>query len=464
MTALNGRFAWLLGVRKVQIKTKVCVIGAGAGGTGCVYRLIKNGISTVVVDKNPSFGGTMVYSGVDGFEPGVSLDGMHSLLVEELSKVKNAAHVVEQVPNCNLHHPENGYDWSKHDFSKYPWGLSVGSDLPYSETLKRCTSLRGSATMKRFQFEPDEMTKAIEKILEPYSHNLTRFFGYSFVSCKTENGKVVSVTVSDGKSKIEIVADAFVDASGDIVLARNAGCDYAFGTDSKDEYGEPCADEKSDEVNAVTYVFRIAKTDYENHIDGIPDEYSDIDISEWCNTKMRHTVSCFTKYPNGDINVNMLPTMEGKEYFAFGSDADRIGRARIYAYWHYLQNKRNMQGWTLTKIFDAGIRESYRLKGKHVLTENDVRSGLNRQPKIGKTVAIADHALDIHGKDGMCKELEFPYEIPIECAMANEYDNLFVACRGASFSHIASSSIRLSRTMISFGEGVGEHICELLKV
>lgn len=446
----------------MQIKTKVCVIGAGTGGTGCVYRLIKNGIPTVVVDKNPSFGGTMVYSGVDGWEPGVSLDGMHTLLVDELSKVNNAAHVVEQVPNCNLHHPENGYDWSKHDFSKYPWGLSVGSALPYSETLKRCTSLRGNATMKRFQFEPDEMTKAIERIFEPYSHNLTRLFGYSFVSCKTEKGKVVSVTVSDGKSETEIVADFFVDASGDIVLARNAGCGYAFGTDSKDDYGEPCADEKSDEVNAVTYVFRIAKTDDENHIDGIPDEYADIDVSKWCNTKMKHTVSCFTKYPNGDINVNMLPTMEGKEYFAFGTNDDRIGKKRVWAYWNYLQNERNMQGWTLTKIFDAGIRESYRLKGKHVLTENDVRSGLNRQPKIGKTAAIADHALDIHGKDGMCKELEFPYEIPIECAMTNEFDNLFVACRGASFSHIASSSIRLSRTMLSFGEGVGEYITGIL--
>ena len=35
-----------------EIKTQVCVLGAGAGGIGCAYRLIKNGISTVIVDKN----------------------------------------------------------------------------------------------------------------------------------------------------------------------------------------------------------------------------------------------------------------------------------------------------------------------------------------------------------------------------------------------------------------------------
>lgn len=446
----------------MQIKTTVCVIGAGASGTGCVYRLVKNGINTVVVDRNPSFGGTMVFSGVDGFEPGVSLDGIHTLLVEELSKVKNGGHVVEQVPNCNLHHPENGYNWENHDFSKYPWGFSTGTTLPYTATLGRCTSIRGNGSMKRYQFEPDEMTKAIDNILQPYSDNLTRFFGHSFVSCKTDNGKVISVTVSDGSEETEIFADFFVDASGDIVLARNAGCDYAFGTDSFDEYKEPCADRKTDDVNAVTYCFRISKVDDENYIDTIPDEYKNVDITDWCSTKMKHTVSCFVKYPCGDINVNMLPTMEGKEFFGFGDKADIIGKARVYAYWNYLQKERAMHGWTLKKIFNVGIRESYRLKGRYVLTENDVRSGLSRQPKIGKTAAIADHALDIHGKDGMCKELEFPYEIPIECAMPKEFDNLYVSCRGASFSHIASSSIRLSRTMLSFGEGVGEHIAGIL--
>ena len=55
-----------------------------------------------------------------------------------------------------------------------------------------------------------------------------------------------------------------------------------------------------------------------------------------------------------------------------------------------------------------------------------------------------------------------PYEILIECTMTNEFSNLFVACRGASFTHIAASSVRLSRTMMSLGEGVGEYLAEQL--
>ena len=158
----------------------------------------------------------------------------------------------------------------------------------------------------------------------------------------------------------------------------------------------------------------------------------------------------------------MLPTLQGAEYFALGDQADTIGKSRVYAYWNYLQREKGLCGYTLKRIYDAGIRESYRLKGKYILKEQDVRSGLSRQPKIGRTVAIADHAMDIHGKSGMCKEVEAPYEIPLECAMPNEFQNLFVSCRGASFTHIAASSVRLSRTMLSMGEGVGEFISELI--
>ena len=36
------------------IKTDVCVVGAGAGGFGCVYRLLKNGINTEHVIEQAS--------------------------------------------------------------------------------------------------------------------------------------------------------------------------------------------------------------------------------------------------------------------------------------------------------------------------------------------------------------------------------------------------------------------------
>lgn len=441
----------------MKIKTQVCVLGAGAGGTGCVYQLIKNGILTVVVDKNPDFGGTAVFCGVDGWEPGASLDGMHQILKDELKKTHNASHVVEIVPNLNVLDSTAGPDWSKHSFEERPWGFSMAAKCNYEDTLKRCISLRGeNGPKRRFQFEPECMTKAINDILMPFEDNLTRFFGYSYSSCTVEDNKIKSIVITDGNEKIEIFADFFVDASGDIVLARDAGCGYMFGTEGKEEFNEPSATKKSNSINAVSYVFRVAKIADKSHIDEIPDEYKTIDITEWKEKEMKNTFSCFTEYPNGDININMLPTMQGEEYYNYKENADIIGRARVYAYWNYLQKEKKMSGYTIKHIFDAGIRESYRLKGKYILKEQDLRAGKFEQSE--QIIAIADHAMDIHGENGLAKELTVPYEIPVECTMTNEFSNLFVACRGASFTHIAASSARLTRTMLSIGEGVGEYI------
>ena len=87
----------------------------------------------------------------------------------------------------------------------------------------------------------------------------------------------------------------------------------------------------------------------------------------------------------------MLPTMQGMEFLELGNEADEVGKARVIEYWRYLQTKKNMKGYTLKHIYDAGVRESYRLVGKYVLREQDLRRG---KPDLEnyRRIAIADHA------------------------------------------------------------------------
>jgi hypothetical protein len=51
--------------------------------------------------------------------------------------------------------------------------------------------------------------------------------------------------------------------------------------------------------------------------------------------------------------------------------------------------------------------------------------------------------------------LKQPYGVPFRCLLPVEFDNLAVACRGASFSSVAASSCRLSRTMMQLGQAAG---------
>jgi hypothetical protein len=90
-----------------------------------------------------------------------------------------------------------------------------------------------------------------------------------------------------------------------------------------------------------------------------------------------------------------------------------------------------------------------------VLTENDVRLGYSNVTDKSRWIALADHALDVHGEGHLCRELNEPYGVPYECLLPQEYTNLIIPCRGASFSHIAAASCRLSRTMMQLGNAAG---------
>ena len=425
-----------------EFHADVFVLGAGSAGFAAAYTLAKGGMSVLLADKNPGCGGTSVFGGVNCWEPGVCEGRVHRLLAERLLENPHAAAVCKTIPNGELLFPGSGID----DFARFPWGLSVPDpDATYEDTLFRCLSLSGGdpSRWRRFQFEPKAMESVMRELLSLPS--LTFLPDTVFVSCKKDGEKVTGVYLK-GKEDIFVKARYYIDASGDILLARDAGCKTRVGAEAKEEYGEPGAPDQADEtrVNGASIVFRLRKAEI-GHMDVYNGEVS----------PPTKCVSCFNLYPNGDINVNMLPTMQGGEFLQ-RKDAFAYGKELVRAYVYWLQREKGLAGYALSEIFSMpGVRESYRLVGRKVLTEQDVRGGVIPPDSL----ALADHALDSHGEDG-CKEIEKPYGIPVDCVRPKEYDNLFVACRGASFSHIAASSARLSRTMLSLGEGLANKILE----
>ncbi|MDD2598965.1 MAG: FAD-dependent oxidoreductase [Kiritimatiellae bacterium] len=72
----------------------------------------------------------------------------------------------------------------------------------------------------------------------------------------------------------------------------------------------------------------------------------------------------------------------------------------------------------------------------------------------GDLIAIADHPMDTHGI-GASGGVNAPYGIPYRCLLPLRSKNLMIAGRAASFSALAASSCRLSRTMMQLGEAAG---------
>ena len=427
--------------------TDILIIGGGSAGFGAAYRAISSGrFAVTLVEQNPGLGGTSTYGGVNCWEPGYGGNGVHRLLAERLQQI-NSGFVGKTTGTVT---------------EETPWGVSVSCMDPYSETLER--SFRNAQQQRRFHFEPQAMADTMLQLLQERNTtgNADIMFSASAIAVERKERKIAAVTVSTPKGNIRILPKIVLDCSGDIAIARKSGCSYRVGEDPRRLYLEPNApDDCQRIVNGLSQVFRVTPCSLD-HVDTIPEAYADVDLSDWVNelNKTNRPLSCFNYYPNGDMNINMLPTLPGETWLDLSpQETAHIAQARVYAYWNWVQTKKNFRGYRIKEIFPMlGIRENYRLLGQYVLKEQDLRNGFPFELGPYHTIAFSDHPADIHGKSNKSGGMTMfaPYGIPYECMLPREVDNLLVACRGASFSHIASSSIRLSRTMIALGEAAGE--------
>ena len=112
--------------------------------------------------------------------------------------------------------------------------------------------------------------------------------------------------------------------------------------------------------------------------------------------------------------------------------------------------------WSIAGIAPRiGVRETRPIMGDYVLNERDCQAGVKNQSHRD-IITITDHAIDVHGRKGRLYELpNGAYGVPYRCLLPRGVENLYIASRAASFSHIAASSCRLCRTMMTLGQAAG---------
>jgi len=154
-------------------------------------------------------------------------------------------------------------------------------------------------------------------------------------------------------------------------------------------------------------------------------------------------------------------------------DFERIrdyGLQVIYSNWSFLKNhssvKEDYSNRRLEWVaYVAGKRESRRLLGDHILTENDIRDHVIYPDASASTT----WSIDLHYPDPENTKhfpgQEFksiavhqnihPYPIPYRCFYSRNIDNLFMAGRNISVTHVALGTVRVMRTTGMMGEVVG---------
>ena len=107
-----------------------------------------------------------------------------------------------------------------------------------------------------------------------------------------------------------------------------------------------------------------------------------------------------------------------------------------------------------------GVRTSRRIRGKYIYTMEDIVTG----KKFENPVVVANYPIDVHSRKKNSSTLKMvqDYEIPIECMMSNDIDNLFVAGRCISADFMAQGALRVQTSCFSMGEGVAKYIAKLI--
>ena len=281
-------------------------------------------------------------------------------------------------------------------------------------------------------------------------------------SCDVENGKITKVYArhSVNNNKYEITAQSYVDATGNGTLAYEAGAEFRQGREGKDEFGEFWAPDKADDYTMGHSIY------FETADAGHPVEFKAPDYAHDI-TNME-----FMKDINKPENFRGLSCHGPHWAYEFGGQMDILQdhddvelelRKLIYGIWDYVKNSgKNPQARTryLKRVFaKAGSRESRRFIGDYILTENDVENKVN----FPDSVAMGGWPMDIHAPLGIYDSLPASnfvpvtgtYNIPFRCLYSKDIDNLMMAGRNISVTHIALGSTRVMGTCGAIGQAVG---------
>lgn len=411
---------------------KYDLIVAGAGASGCMATIAaaRMGAKVLLIDKNPYPGGTNTAGMV------CPLMTFHSGKKQIVKGI--AQEVIDRLKEKNA------------TLGHIPDPLGVTSSITPIEPA----GLR-LVYFEMFAEEP----------------NITLRL-HSFVNgVQVRNGNLESVKVMGKEGASTFQADRFIDATGDADLAALCRVGFDVGRPS-DGLSQP-----------MTIVFKVGGVDLGKVVEYMrkrPEQF--ILQKDYTNLDQYVAVSGFFDLVNraadnhefniprdrilffqglhpGEIFVNTSRIIKHNGLSAVDQTQAEEEASRqvdeLMRFFHkYLPGFENCY---LSAVADvAGVRESRRIRGRYVLTQDDIYE--ERVSQEG--VAVCAFPIDIHDPEG--KELtwvrqkqNFCYDIPYGVMVQKKIHNLLVTGRCISATHEALASARISATAMALGQAAG---------
>lgn len=252
---------------------------------------------------------------------------------------------------------------------------------------------------------------------------------------RLEGDRLVELSVFSKGGPAVIRGEVFVDATGDADIAASAGVPFEEGS------------------QGITLMFIVAGIRRER----CPpqDEMAKI----WDRHKIGYRGLTLFWHPRPGAAYFNVTEVEGLS----GLDPWALTKATVEC---------RSQAWRMLEILKAhvpgfedayleqtasalGVRETRRIRGRYVLSGDDVLAGAD----FPDTVARASCPVDVHGSHdggrGDYRALKRSYGIPYRCLTAEAVKNLVVTGRPISADRIAHSSLRRMAPGSALGEAAG---------
>ncbi len=326
---------------------------------------------------------------------------------------------------------------------------------------KRETGILEEIMLENLYRNPDRNYSVWDSVLYELAftqERLTLLLNCSCMDCKTENGRIVSVTGWQTTTQTfhTVEAAIFADCSGDSVLAPLSGALFRYGREGTEEFGEEIAPKTADrKTMGMSCLLQAREETRPSRF--IPPKWA----YHYTKEDLPHRIP------------DMKSPYENFWYIELGGESDAIADAETvrgellktaYGVWDYVknapENRRKNRFWRLDWVgMLPGKRESRRCVGDHVMTQQDVQSGGH----FDDLVAYGGWSIDDHDPAGfrspgtptVYHPAPSPYGIPYRCLYSKNIENLMFAGRNISVTHSALSSTRVMATCAVCGQAVG---------
>lgn len=338
-----------------------------------------------------------------------------------------------------------------------------GFNLPPYKAIGNVISELGNAFTNQ-----DKILSILKK-----ENNLTLFLNTHATDVEMDGSKIRALTAANVETNaaIRLESKLFADCTGDGNVGYLAGADYTMGRELRSVYGESLAPELPSKLSYGSTL------KWQSRDMGSAQSFP---LTPWA-VQFSETSVQYEKQHNWDwetgFQYNQIDDFEYIRDYAL-----RV----IYGNWSYLKNssskKAEYANLALHNVsYVPGKRESRRLLGDVILTQNDVEG---KWKEYNDGCVIATYSIDQHFpqpentlyfpgeefrsvmkhnmnplgvsiRDIDPKNVNEPYMIPYRCLYSRNITNLFIAGRHVSASRIAMASLRVQATTGMMGEVVG---------